>query len=204
MFTGLIREEAEVVDFSNNILTLKASYRPEIGDSIAINGACLTVIALQPHSFSVELSKESRELLALENYRNRVHMEPAMQLGERIEGHLIQGHIDGVATVLEIRKSQNAWDFYLSMEPELLKYMMPKGSIAVDGVSLTINEIYATHIRLTIIAHTMKNTLFSDYKVGQRVNIETDMFARYIYHMLHPQEKPSHSWDEIEQIQALF
>ena len=204
MFTGLIRELATVKSFQNETLGLKANYKPKIGDSIAINGACLTATKVGDGFFEVELSKESRDLLAMENYTGTVHMEPAMQMGERIEGHMIQGHVDAVGVISKITKNENAWDFYLDVPKEAMRYMMPKGSIAVDGVSLTINEILKTGIRLTIINHTMKNTLFASYKVKQRVNIETDMFARYIYNMLHPENSQGTSWSDIDRMQSLF
>ena len=203
MFTGLIREFATVENYIDNTLTVKADYTPEIGDSIAINGACLTVISIDCSLFSVELSKESRDVLAIENYANKVHMEPAMQFGDRIEGHMVQGHVDCIGTIASISKSENAWDFDINVPKDFMKFMMPKGSIAIDGVSLTINELKKESVRLTIISHTMKNTLFSSYKVGQRVNIETDMFARYIHNMLH-QDDTKTSWDTIDHITALY
>ena len=202
MFTGLIREMAKVESFSNNILTLKAEYIPKIGDSIAINGACLTVIKIGNKNFSVELSPESSSILALENYKNEVHIEPAMQMGDRFEGHIVQGHIDCVGTVEKIDKNGNSTDFYIKVSKEFLKYMIPKGSVAIDGVSLTINEVLKSSFRLTIIPHTIKNTLFRNYKVGSKVNIETDMFARYIYNMFNKNDKLS--WGDVDRIMAAY
>ena len=202
MFTGLIREMAKVESFSNNILTLKADYIPKIGDSIAVNGACLTVIKLGNKSFSVELSPESSSILALENYKNEVHIEPAMQMGDRFEGHIVQGHIDCVGTVEKIDKNGNSTDFYIKVPKEFLKYMIPKGSVAIDGVSLTINEVLKSSFRLTIIPHTIQNTLFRNYKVGSKVNIETDMFARYIYNMFKKDNKLS--WGDVDRIMARY
>ncbi|MDD2509420.1 MAG: riboflavin synthase [Aliarcobacter skirrowii] len=202
MFTGLIREMAKVESFSNNILTLKAEYIPKIGDSIAVNGACLTVIKLGNKSFSVELSPESSSILALENYKNEVHIEPAMQMGDRFEGHIVQGHIDCVGTVEKIDKNGNSTDFYIKVSKEFLKYMIPKGSVAIDGVSLTINEVLKSSFRLTIIPHTIQNTLFRNYKVGSKVNIETDMFARYIYNMFN--KKDNLSWSDVDRIMAAY
>ncbi len=203
MFTGLIRELATVSSYHNETLKLKSTYKPGMGDSIAINGACLTVTAVNPPYFEVELSKESRDILAMENYSGQVHMEPAMQFGDRIEGHMVQGHVDCIASVSKITQSENAWDVYLDIPKAFIIYMMPKGSIAVDGISLTINEIQGTTVRLTIIKHTMKETLFSDYKVGRRVNIETDMFARYVYNMLHANKDPL-TWEEVERQHARY
>ncbi|MDX3959721.1 riboflavin synthase [Aliarcobacter skirrowii] len=202
MFTGLIREMAKVESFSNNILTLKAEYIPKIGDSIAVNGACLTVIKIGNKNFSVELSPESSSILALENYKNEVHIEPAMQMGDRFEGHIVQGHIDCVGTVEKIEKNGNSTDFYIKVPKEFLKYMISKGSVAIDGVSLTINEVLKSSFRLTIIPHTIQNTLFRNYKVGSKVNIETDMFARYIYNMFN--KKDNLSWSDVDKIMAAY
>ncbi|MDX4038281.1 riboflavin synthase [Aliarcobacter skirrowii] len=202
MFTGLIREMAKVESFSNNILTLKAEYIPKIGDSIAVNGACLTVIKIGNKNFSVELSPESSSILALENYKNEVHIEPAMQMGDRFEGHIVQGHIDCVGVVEKIEKNGNSTDFYIKVPKEFLKYMISKGSVAIDGVSLTINEVLKSSFRLTIIPHTIQNTLFRNYKVGSKVNIETDMFARYIYNMFN--KKDNLSWSDVDRIMAAY
>ena len=202
MFTGLIRELAKVESFSNNILTLKANYKPKIGDSIAVNGACLTVIKISGNSFSVQLSPESTSLLALENYKNHVHMEPAMQMGDRFEGHIVQGHVDCVGSIKKIDKSGNSTDFYISLPKEFIKYVIPKGSITIDGVSLTVNEVFENSFRLTIIPHTIENTLFKTYKIGSKVNIETDMFARYVYNMFKKDNKLS--WGDVDRIMASY
>lgn len=202
MFTGLIRELAKVENFSNNILTLKSNYKPKIGDSIAVNGACLTVVKINGNSFSVELSPESTSLLALENYKNLVHIEPAMQMGDRFEGHIVQGHVDCVGTIIKIEKKGNSTDFFISIPKDSLKYMIPKGSVTIDGVSLTINEVLKSEFRLTIIPHTIENTLFKTYKVGSKVNIETDMFARYIYNMF--KKDDSLSWSDVDRIMANY
>ena len=202
MFTGLIRELAKVESFSNNILTLKANYKPKIGDSIAVNGACLTVIKISGNSFSVQLSPESTSLLALENYKNHVHMEPAMQMGDRFEGHIVQGHVDCVGSIKKIDKSGNSTDFYISLPKEFLKYVIPKGSITIDGVSLTAHEVFENSFRLTIIPHTIENTLFKTYKIGSKVNIETDMFARYVYNMFKKDNKLS--WGDVDRIMASY
>jgi len=202
MFTGLIREFAKVVSYSNNYLTLKSKYRPKIGDSIATNGVCLTVVSLGSDSFSVELSLETREIMAIENLKNQVHIEPAMAIGDRLEGHIVQGHVDCLGTITSIKKNQNAVDMSILVPKEFSKFIIPKGSIAIDGVSLTLNSVKDNEFRLTIISHTLDQTLFSEYQVGRRVNIETDMFARYIYHMF--KEKKDLSWDSVDKIMALY
>ncbi|NCD13514.1 MAG: riboflavin synthase [Epsilonproteobacteria bacterium] len=202
MFTGLIREFAEVVSYANNILTLRATYKPAIGDSIAINGACLTVIELFEGGFSVELSLESRSLLALENLKGKVHMEPALALGDRLDGHMVQGHVDCVGIIEKLNQRENGLDIEVSIPKASLKFVIPKGSVSIDGVSLTVNDVMKEGFRLTIIPHTLEKTLIASYKVGRRVNVETDMFARYLYHMFHKQE--ALDWNGVDRIMATY
>ncbi|RXJ84331.1 riboflavin synthase [Arcobacter cloacae] len=206
MFTGLIREMAKVVSFQNNYLTLKAKYQPKIGDSIAINGACLTVVKIASGTFSVELSPESQKILAMENYKDKVHIEPAMMMGDRFEGHIVQGHVDCLGTIKTIKQNGNSTDFFITLPSEYLKYIIPKGSVTIDGVSLTVNEVLKDSFRLTIIPHTIENTLFKRYKIGTKVNLETDMFARYIYNMFKPKDekKDKLTWTDVEKIMANY
>ena len=194
---------AKVVSFKNNYLTLNAKYNPKIGDSIAINGACLTVVRITSDTFTVELSPESQNILAMENFKDEVHMEPAMMMGDRFEGHIVQGHVDCLGTVKSIKSNGNSTDFFISLPSQFLKFVIPKGSVTIDGVSLTINEVLDDSFRLTIIPHTIENTLFKRYKVGTKVNLETDMFARYIYNMFKKDEK-SLSWDDVDKVMARY
>ncbi|MGA1933264.1 riboflavin synthase [Arcobacter sp. YIC-464] len=206
MFTGLIREMAQVVSLKNNFLTLKAKYSPKIGDSIAVNGACLTVVRFTSDTFTVELSPESQKILAMENYRNEVHIEPAMMMGDRFEGHIVQGHVDCLGTISAIKNNGNSTDFYVSLPSEYSKYIIPKGSVTIDGVSLTVNDVMKDSFRLTIIPHTIENTLFKRYKVGTKVNLETDMFARYVYNMFKGTKDKNDqlSWGEVDRIMASY
>ncbi|EAH9619317.1 riboflavin synthase [Campylobacter jejuni] len=203
MFNGLIREIAKVQSYQNNTLSLKAKYRPNLGDSIAVNGACLSVTKLYEGGFEVELSRESRTHVAIENLKDKVHIEPALRYGDRIDGHLMQGHIDFIGILEKIQKDENGVDFHISLPKEAMKFMVEKGSIAVDGVSLTINEILKNGIRLTIIPITFKETLFKDYQVGRKINIESDLLARYIYAQLQGKNKGL-SWEEVERISYLY
>ena len=197
---------AKVVSFKNNYLTLNAKYNPKIGDSIAINGACLTVVRTTSDTFTVELSPESQNILAMENFKDEVHMEPAMMIGDRFEGHIVQGHVDCLGTVKSIKSNGNSTDFFISLPSQFLKFVIPKGSVTIDGVSLTINEVLDDSFRLTIIPHTIENTLFKRYKVGTKVNLETDMFARYIYNMFKGSNKKENkmSWDDVDKIMANY
>ncbi|EAI3821437.1 TPA: riboflavin synthase [Campylobacter coli] len=203
MFNGLIREIAEVKSYQNNVLTLKTDYRPSLGDSIAVNGACLSVTKLHSDGFELELSHESRKHLAVQNLKDRVHIEPALRYGDRIDGHLMQGHIDFIGKLEKIEKDENGIDFYISLPKEAMKFMARKGSIGIDGVSLTINEVTKNGIRLTIIPITFKETLFKEYKIGREINIESDLLARYIYTQLQDKNKGL-SWEEVERITYLY
>ncbi|EAI3515804.1 riboflavin synthase [Campylobacter coli] len=203
MFNGLIREIAEVKSYQNNVLTLKTDYRPNLGDSIAVNGACLSVTKLHSDGFELELSHESRKHLAVQNLKDRVHIEPALRYGDRIDGHLMQGHIDFIGKLEKIEKDENGIDFYISLPKEAMKFMARKGSIGIDGVSLTINEVTKNGIRLTIIPITFKETLFKEYKIGREINIESDLLARYTYTQLQDKNKGL-SWEEVERITYLY
>jgi riboflavin synthase len=128
-------------------------------------------------------------------------------MGDRFEGHIVQGHIDCLGTIKSIKQNGNSTDFYISLPSEYGKYIIPKGSVTIDGVSLTVNEVLKdSSFRLTIIPHTVKNTLFKNYKVGTKVNLETDMFARYIYNMFKKDDKKDNtlSWNDVDKIMANY
>ena len=203
MFTGLIREMATVKSYSGNTLSLRAEHKPKMGDSVAVNGSCLSVVSTSHDGFSVELSPETQNLIATENFKGLVHIEPAMMMGDRFEGHIVQGHIDTVGTVSQIKNNGNSYDVFIEIDKKFIPYIVPKGSIAIDGISLTVNDVLESSFRLTIIPITMKETLFGQYKKGSKVNIETDMFARYIAHFLKHQQK-SLSWEDVEHISSLY
>ncbi|PSM52051.1 6,7-dimethyl-8-ribityllumazine synthase (riboflavin synthase, alpha subunit) [Campylobacter blaseri] len=202
MFNGLIKEFAEVKEFSGNVLKIKAKYKPNLGDSVSINGACLSVTKLFNDGFSVELSSESRSVLAIENYKDKVHIEPAMRIGDRIDGHLVQGHIDGIGVIYKIEKKESGSDFFIELPKKLMHLVANKGSICVDGVSLTISEILQNGIRISIIPLTLKDTLFGEYRVNRRVNIETDLLARYVARLI--ECKKELTWEKVELISSLY
>jgi riboflavin synthase len=204
LFTGLIREIAHVKSLSGSTLSIRAKHKAKLGDSIAINGACLTVVKVLGDGFSVELSPESQKLLAMENYKNEVHIEPAMMMGDRFEGHVVQGHVDTLGIIKEIKNNGNSYDVFIEVPQKYMAYIVPKGSITIDGVSLTVNDVNAAAFRLTIIPHTMKETLFKNYKKGSKVNVETDMFARYVSHILSHQKNAPLSWDDVDSISARY
>ncbi len=206
MFTGLIREIATVKSYQNNILTIQSKHPAKLGDSIAINGVCLTVIKVHSDGFDLELADETRSIIDESKITGEVHIEPAMQMNDRFEGHIVQGHVDCVGTVSKITPRENATDFIISVEPKYLTHIIPKGSITIDGISLTVNDVYEDSFRLTIIPHTLKETLIKHYKVGTKLNIETDLFARYIDHILAHRQKVNRSisWSDIDKIQMSY
>jgi len=202
MFTGLIREIATVTRYQNNILTIQSKHKAKLGDSIAVNGVCLTVIKVNSDGFDLELADETRAIIDESKIRGEVHIEPAMLMEDRFEGHIVQGHVNCVGTVSQITPRENGTDFIITVEPKYITHIVPKGSITIDGISLTVNDVYEESFRLTIIPHTLENTLMKQYKVGTKVNIETDVFARYIDHILaHRSQKKSMSWNDIDRIQ---
>jgi riboflavin synthase len=128
-----------------------------------------------------------------------------MMMNDRFEGHIVQGHVDCVGTIKQITPRENATDFIISVEKKYIAHIIPKGSITVDGISLTVNDVNDDNFRLTIIPHTLRKTLMKNYKVGTKLNIETDVFARYIDHILaHRSRKKSMSWDDVDKMQMSY
>jgi len=206
MFTGLIREIATVKSYQNNILTINSKHLAKLGDSIAINGICLTVIKVHADGFDLELADETRSIIDESKISGKVHMEPAMMMGDRFEGHIVQGHVDCVGTVTSITPRENATDFVITVNKKYITHIVPKGSITIDGISLTVNDVGADNFRLTIIPHTIKETLMKDYKIGTSLNIETDVFARYIDHILahRGKAKKNMSWNDVDSMQMSY
>ncbi|WP_120944793.1 MULTISPECIES: riboflavin synthase [Helicobacter] len=202
MFSGVIHQMAQVKTFNRNVLEVSSAYRPALGDSIAVNGACLTVIGLLKGGFVLELSAHTQESIALENYAPgaRVHMEPALRLDSRLDGHFVQGHVDGIGTIVAIEPHANQVNLEVQAPNDFLRLCIPKGSIALDGVSLTLSEVHVHSFSLTIIPYTFANTLFSSYKKGQRVNLESDLLVRALARLLQrsPQAKPT--WQDVDRI----
>jgi len=205
MFTGLIREIATVKSYQNNILTIKSTHPAKLGDSIAINGVCLTVIKLHSDGFDLELADETRSIIDESKLSGEVHLEPAMMMNDRFEGHIVQGHVDCIGVVSQITPRENATDFIIKVNKKYIAHIIPKGSITIDGISLTVNDVGSDYFRLTIIPHTLRETLMKNYNVGTKLNIETDVFARYIDHILaHRGSKRSMGWSDVDAMQMSY
>ncbi|MCQ2694102.1 riboflavin synthase [Helicobacter pylori] len=202
MFSGLIHQIAKVKSFHNNILSIESDLNPKLGDSIAINGACLTAIESSKTHFSVELSQKTQNSVALENYKDLVHIEPALKADASLDGHFVQGHIDAIGVIEKIIHNANQVDFFISASEETLLLCVEQGSIAIDGVSLTLSKVEEKGFWLTIIPYTLENTLFKTYKLKRRVNIETDMLVRSVASILKKTKglEKNFSWNDADSL----
>lgn len=189
MFTGLIEEVGVVSRRSGADVTILAqtvldSMRE--GDSIAVNGVCLTVVAFDADGFVVQMSPETLERSALRSLQagDAVNLERALALGQRMGGHFVQGHVDGVGRVKSVT-SQGEFSFWkFQAPPEVAKYLVPKGSIAVDGISLTLVDPAGDTFGAALIPSTLCSTTLGTKRPGDLVNLEADLFAKHIYHYL--------------------
>jgi riboflavin synthase len=164
----------------------------KVGNSIAVNGCCLTVIEELPDGFSVDVSRETLEITTLATYKagTRVNLETALTLATPMGGHLLNGHVDGVGLIQGRREDARSVRFDVEAPAELAHYIARKGSICVDGVSLTVNAVDAQIFEVNIIPHTLERTIMHDYRTGTRVNLEVDMIARYLERLL-PARNPA-------------
>ncbi|MGL2875158.1 riboflavin synthase [Helicobacter pylori] len=202
MFSGLINQIAKVKSFHNNILSIESDLNPKLGDSIAVNGACLTAIESSKTHFSVELSQKTQNSVALENYKDLVHIEPALKADASLDGHFVQGHIDAIGVIEKIIHNANQVDFFISVSKETLLLCVEQGSIAIDGVSLTLSKVEEKGFWLTIIPYTLENTLFKTYPLKRRVNIETDMLVRSVASILKKTKgfEKNFSWNDTDSL----
>lgn len=157
-----------------------------MGESIAVNGVCLTIVNLHEDGFDADVSVETLEVTALgeTGERGRVNLEPALSVGERLGGHLVSGHVDCKGRIIELTSDARSIRMRVELPTEYARYVAQKGSICIDGVSLTINAVSGSCFELNIIPHTADNTIIGDYAVGSVVNIEVDLLARYLERLL--------------------
>lgn len=189
MFTGIIEGMGTLAQMrasgTGRVLTVEADFDLQgtrIGDSIAVNGACLTAVTLAGRTFTADVSPEtlSKTTFGTLKIGERVNIERALRLSDRIDGHLVSGHIDGMAKLENRQVAANAWVLTFSAPGHLTRYMIQKGSVAVDGVSLTINQCHSDGFEVSIIPHTAKITTIGHKGVGRHFNIETDLVGKYI------------------------
>ncbi|MDA2911087.1 riboflavin synthase [Nitrospiraceae bacterium AH_259_D15_M11_P09] len=193
MFTGIVEEIGVVKALESSLagtrLTILASTVMEtltVGASVSVNGACLTVVAVGDREFSAEVSRETLSVTALGRLITSapVNLERALKINERIDGHLVSGHVDGVGTLTSRRQEGNAIVLRIEAPKEVLRYCVPKGSITVDGASLTINELNDRSFSVAIIPHTAKVTTLGVKQAGETVNLEADLIGKYVERLL--------------------
>ena len=190
MFTGIIETVGEVVAKElregDVKLTLKAdeSYLEAVmlGDSIACNGVCLTVVDRTSNQFMLDVSVETLSLTTIGNWGvgSKVNLEQAMIASSRFGGHIVSGHIDRIGEIIDIADDARSWRMTVRVPKNIRQYIAKKGSICVDGVSLTINSVEDSEFSVNIVPHTLSHTIIGDYKLNQKVNIEIDTIARYV------------------------
>lgn len=194
MFTGIVQAIGKIRALTPQAgdvrLEIDAAGLPpdriQIGDSIAVNGCCLTVIAKSDNCFSADASSETLTLTTLGSLSagSPVNLEPSLTLAAPLGGHLVVGHVDGVGVVQSRREDARSVRFDIEAPMELAHYIARKGSICVDGVSLTVNAVEANRFEVNIIPHTLEHTNMHDYRTGTRVNLEVDLIARYLERLL--------------------
>lgn len=192
MFTGIITDLGNVRSITRDGETrfeFASHYdmsTVDIGASIACNGVCLTVIETGADWFAVQASAETLEKTTLSDWAEgrSVNFERAMKIGDELGGHIVSGHVDGIATVVDIQPEGESKRFTFEAPDALKKFVAPKGSVALDGVSLTVNEVEGARFGICIIPHTQSVTTFGSLKVGDKINMEIDMLARYVARLL--------------------
>ena len=189
MFTGIVEEVGAVVTLDNNHLVVRASRVMEdlkMGDSIAINGACMTVVELDEDSFGVDVSPETLRRTSLGKLEpgHRINLERPLAVSDRLGGHMVQGHVDATARITSIRPEGDCFIFRVGNPKQLSPYIVEKGFIAVDGISLTVVKKSVSSFTLSIIPFTIQNTNLQDKATGDRVNLEADILAKYVESIL--------------------
>ncbi|MFN4070328.1 MAG: riboflavin synthase [Thermus caldifontis] len=191
MFTGLVEETGEIVRVEEGpFLRVRIAAKEvlsdlKVGDSVAVDGVCLTAVAVDGEGFWVELAQETlRRTAPTWRVGHRPNLERALKVGDRLGGHFVTGHVDGVAEVVAIREAPGARDFYFRPPRELSRYIAEKGSVALNGVSLTVAGLKGDAFFVTLIPHTLKVTNLGGLGVGDGVNLEVDLIARYLERLM--------------------
>ena len=190
MFTGIISAVGKIVHLEErqgdkrlNIDTGNLGLDDvRLGDSIACNGVCLTAVEITEQGFIADVSVETLSLTTVGNWDmgSPINLEKAMQASDRFGGHIVSGHVDGIGEVISLHEDARSWRFRMRAPVELARYIAHKGSITVDGISLTVNHVDGAEFELNIVPHTMVNTIMGHYQQGTKVNLEVDLIARYL------------------------
>jgi len=206
MFTGIIEEIGTIKNIQKGknsaVLTVQAKIVLEdlkIGDSIAVNGICLTVISFDNNSFNADVMHETLNRSSLTQLKagSFVNLERAMLANGRFGGHIVAGHIDGVGKIVQIKKDDTAIWYTIKTETSILRYIVEKGSIAIDGISLTVAKVNSDSFSISAIPHTISQTILSKSKVGDIVNLENDMIGKYVEKLLKSEQPKSNLTKEL-------
>lgn len=207
MFTGLIEDIGAISGLRPQgdgrriaIRTAIPLHEVKLGDSIAVNGACLTAETLAADVFEVVAGRETLERTTVGDLRvgQHVHLERALRLGDRLDGHLVQGHVDGIGRVIRAYDAKESWVLWLELPTRLSRYVAEKGSICLQGVSLTVNEVSGPTARVNIVPHTRRATRLADLRPGDRLNVEVDVLAKYVERMVGPGDSSgSETWQKL-------
>jgi riboflavin synthase len=189
MFTGIITDIGELIERAGGRLTIRSNFAADgvaIGASIACDGACLTATTVTPAGsgslFTVDVSNETLSKTTLGDWQpgRSINLERSLRVGEELGGHIVSGHVDGVATITAIRPDGASRRFTVEAPAALARYIAPKGSLALDGISLTVNDVDQNRFGVNLIPHTLTHTTWGAKKPGDRVNLEIDVLARYV------------------------
>ena len=189
MFTGIVEEIGIVKSVQSKVITIEAKKIFDdlhLGDSVAVNGTCLTVSSFDNKIFNADVTQETLNRTNLGSLKNgsRVNLERAMTLSGRFGGHIVSGHIDGVGSIKSMKKDDNAIILTIEVPRQLMKYIVEKGSVAVDGISLTVASLTDNTFSIAVIPHTLKETVLYYKKEGDKVNIENDIIGKYVERLL--------------------
>ena len=193
MFTGIVEEIGEIAAIKRGaasaqvkILCNQVLSDLEIGDSVAVNGVCLTATTIGKSYFEADVMHETLRASSLSNLTSgsKVNLERAMKAGGRFGGHIVSGHIDGTSEILSITPDDNAKIYRLKASPDMLKYIVHKGSVTLDGTSLTVSKVGPTYFEVSLIPHTLSSTILQYKKPGDLINVETDILGRYVEKLL--------------------
>ncbi len=193
MFTGIVEEIGSIKKIVQGSLSIKLSINcsktledVKIGDSIAVNGICLTVVELASSGFTVDVMPETMRMTSLYrlNLYDKVNLERALKLSDRLGGHIVSGHIDGTGTIKSIVKEDNAIWITVEAEESVMKYIIYKGSVALDGTSLTVAYVDESSFKVSLIPHTAGNTILGILKAGDKINVECDVIGKYVERLL--------------------
>jgi riboflavin synthase len=182
VFTGLVREVGKVASFERGRLVVESATEARPGDSIAVDGVCLTVVENGGGRLAFDVVPETLD--RVKPFRERVNLEPALRAGDPLGGHYVQGHVDGVGTVTAVQPERDGRRIRIEPPADLLRYVVEKGSIAVDGVSLTVAALDAAGFEIALIPHTLSETTLSSLEPGDFVNLEADVLAKYVERLL--------------------